>query len=205
MVALVILIIVVVIVGALFGGESFGGTIRTGCGTLLFLLLLSIFIVFFVLTYSGNSKNLEFNKPQALENMPVQPVGDYLLFNTQASYDYIDQYSAIDKMIAAVINGDESKFMEEKSKIESSGKSIRGDRKAARILNDKALVDLKSGNYDSAVSWLYQAFQTDQGDTEIASNLGYALIKSGRIRESEKPFRDSIILNPNRETAWANL
>ena len=37
---LVGLFVVIVIVGALFGGKSFGGTIRTGCGVLIVLAIL---------------------------------------------------------------------------------------------------------------------------------------------------------------------
>ena len=38
------LFIVVVILGALFGGKSFGGTIRTGCGILILLAILLVVI-----------------------------------------------------------------------------------------------------------------------------------------------------------------
>lgn len=38
----VIILIVVVIIGALLGGRSFGGTIRKGCGFIVFLFLIII-------------------------------------------------------------------------------------------------------------------------------------------------------------------
>ena len=42
---LVGLFILVVILGALFGGKSFGGTIRTGCGVLLLFVFALIVLI----------------------------------------------------------------------------------------------------------------------------------------------------------------
>jgi len=41
---LIPLLIVLIIIGALLGGKSFGGTIRKGCGFLIFLLILGAVI-----------------------------------------------------------------------------------------------------------------------------------------------------------------
>ena len=70
------------------------------------------------------------------------------------------------------------KFPQIKSLIEAKAKPDKGDRKSARALNDKALFRLNVGNFDSAVELLSKAYETDQADTEITSNPGYALIKS---------------------------
>lgn len=42
--ALVILFIVVVIIGALLGGNSFGGTIRSGCGCISVVLIIIVLL-----------------------------------------------------------------------------------------------------------------------------------------------------------------
>lgn len=118
---------------------------------------------------------------------------------------YSKSKSLIDEMINASASGDEEKVLEIKSVIESTAKPAKGDRKSARALNDKALFQLNAGNFDSAVELLSKAYETDQTDTEIASNLGYALIKSGKIKQAQAPFNHSIMLNPNRAAAWANL
>ncbi len=118
---------------------------------------------------------------------------------------YSQSKSLIDQMIDASISGDEEKVLQIKSSIESITKPPKGDRKTARTLNDKALFELNAGNFDAAVELLAKAYETDQSDTEVASNLGYALIKSGNIKQAEAPFNHSIMLNPNRTDAWANL
>jgi hypothetical protein len=44
---LVVVFIIVVFLGALAGGKSFGDTIRTGCGCLIFIII-AIFIIGFI-------------------------------------------------------------------------------------------------------------------------------------------------------------
>ena len=118
---------------------------------------------------------------------------------------YSQSKSLIDEMITASASGNEEKVIQIKSLIEATTKPVKGDRNIARALNDKALFELNAGNFDSAVELLSKAYETDQADTEIASNLGYALIKSGKINQAQAPFNHSIMLNPNRADAWANL
>ncbi|MCQ8118192.1 tetratricopeptide repeat protein [Methylomonas rosea] len=113
--------------------------------------------------------------------------------------------SQIDAMIASSIAGNEAKVLEAKSGIESLQKPAKGNRTVARNLNDKGLAEINSGNYDTAIALLTTAFETDRSDTEIASNLGYAMVKAGKKSQAEVPFRASIMLNPNRAAAWANL
>lgn len=51
MIELLTLLIVVVVIGALLGADSFGETIRTGCGCLgILLLLAAIGLAFLLLT-----------------------------------------------------------------------------------------------------------------------------------------------------------
>ncbi|MDC9721570.1 MAG: hypothetical protein PSN34_02195 [Urechidicola sp.] len=44
---LIPLLIVLIIIGSLLGGKSFGGTIRKGCGFVIFLLILAVAIGLF--------------------------------------------------------------------------------------------------------------------------------------------------------------
>lgn len=50
MVTFIIAFICIAIIGALFGGESFGNSIRTGCGVILILFVIVILFGFFVLS-----------------------------------------------------------------------------------------------------------------------------------------------------------
>jgi uncharacterized protein len=111
----------------------------------------------------------------------------------------------IDQIISASIEGDENKVEEIKKNIESNSSPIRGDRKVARKLNDDAIAKLKENDFQSAATLLSSALQADSSDTEIASNLCYALIKSGKSPQAQEPCRHSITLKPDRAAAWANL
>ena len=51
MVFLICLLIVVIILGALFGGESFGETIRQGCGCLVILVIALLAYIWYSLNH----------------------------------------------------------------------------------------------------------------------------------------------------------
>ena len=76
------LFIVIVILGALFGGKSFGSTIRTGCGVLVLLVILAIVIAALGLS---RGKNRRPNRGHQLPNKHMVAVGRGLLCGTSAA------------------------------------------------------------------------------------------------------------------------
>lgn len=44
---IIIIFIVIIILGVLFGGESFGDTIRKGCGCLVSIIIIGALLVYF--------------------------------------------------------------------------------------------------------------------------------------------------------------
>ena len=58
---LIVLLIIVVIFGAILGGKSFGGTVRTGCGFLI-LLVIIIAVIGVILYSQADSNNVPDNK-----------------------------------------------------------------------------------------------------------------------------------------------
>jgi len=78
----------------------------------------------------------------------------------------------------------------------------RGDRRAARELNDKGLQAFRLGNYGLAADIFMEAAQLDPGDIEIAANYGFALTRSGNIDKASSALADALILGPRRTATW---
>jgi len=115
------------------------------------------------------------------------------------------EFSKIDEMITASVLGDESRVIKIKTEIESLPKPTKGNRKLARSLNDKGLNDINVGDFEDAITSLIAACEADPTDSEIASNLGYAYLKSDNKSQAEIPILKSLMLNPGRTAAWTNL
>jgi len=81
----------------------------------------------------------------------------------------------------------------------------RGDRKVARANNTEALEALKANDPARAASILAVAVAADGADEEIATNLGYALVKQGRAVDAQTALQRALYLNPTRSSAWYNL
>lgn len=81
----------------------------------------------------------------------------------------------------------------------------RGDRRMARSLNQDGLDALRKNDFARAASILTNAASTDMSDEEVANNLGFALMRSGRSGEAQASLFRSLSLNPVRSSAWFNL
>lgn len=95
-----------------------------------------------------------------------------------------------------------SAAMEAARRIDSFTKPERGDRKAARKLNDQGLDAFKQGNKTEAVTLLTRAQQTDPLDEEILSNLVYVTSESGEYSRALTLATNGFILNPRRASLW---
>jgi tetratricopeptide (TPR) repeat protein len=108
-------------------------------------------------------------------------------------------------LVAAVIAGDRGRFEQIASQLRSAPKRIRGDRRRARDLNEYGLALWQRQRYFEAAGYFGQAREADSADAEIAENLGYALLKSGRIAEAETAIMDALAMAPERASAWGSL
>ena len=81
----------------------------------------------------------------------------------------------------------------------------RGNRKAARSLNDQAVMEIKNNNYTRAVQLLTRAVSTDESDMEILNNLGFAQLKAGDIASAKKNYFQTLTYAPTRAITWGNL
>jgi tetratricopeptide (TPR) repeat protein len=88
------------------------------------------------------------------------------------------------------------------SRISQLNPAQTGNRPVARDLNTKGLAQLRVGNIDRAINLLANAAQADPNDAEVMSNLGYALVQSGRLEEADKILTSAIYVNPRRTATW---
>jgi tetratricopeptide (TPR) repeat protein len=111
----------------------------------------------------------------------------------------------VEHLVAAAIAGDHARLREIASELKSRPRPPRGDRRLARDLNERGLALWRRHRFSEAAVYFGQAHQADASDAEIAENLGYALLKSGRLKEAEVALLAALTLAPERASAWGSL
>lgn len=91
------------------------------------------------------------------------------------------------------------------AQIDALPKPPLGNKAQARKLNTQALDALQKGDATAAVALLQSALQENPRDVEIASNLGFALLKDQRAKEAVAVLSDALVLDPRRTSTWAPL
>lgn len=81
----------------------------------------------------------------------------------------------------------------------------KGDKKAARKLNEEALAEIKNKNFGKAVEILSQAVAADESDLEARNNLGFAQTKLGDYASAKKTYIQTLSYSPTRSITWGNL
>jgi len=107
-------------------------------------------------------------------------------------------------IVEAAIAGNDAEVQALVKKL-GSQRATRGDRARARDFNAKALTHVRKGRYADAVPLFEAANQADSGDPEIRENLGYALLKAGRIDEAESALLAALEIGPQRASTWGSL
>ncbi len=84
-------------------------------------------------------------------------------------------------------------------------KPKKGNRKAARKLNDQALEALHNDNIEQAIIFLNQAIQSDGSDSEIINNLASAYGRQYNYAKQIEYSYEALKIKPNRKYAWHDL
>ena len=99
----------------------------------------------------------------------------------------------------------ESEIQQTKLQIESLPRPAKGNKKAARAINDKGLESSNDGDFNNAVKMFEEANKLDKSDIEIVSNLGFAYLKQGNLDSAQQAITMALTMSPGRATAWENL
>lgn len=91
------------------------------------------------------------------------------------------------------------------SQLSNLPKPIRGDRKAARLINQRGIELLSGGANEEALHQFIQAHGIDLRDVEIQSNLGLAYVLTNKASEAKQALISSLLLDPRRTSAWSPL
>ena len=116
-----------------------------------------------------------------------------------------EQRETAQTLVSAAVAGDRARVAQVASQLKSQPRPPRGDRRRARELNESGLAQWQRQRYEEAARLFRQAREADPGDAEIAENLGYSLLKAGRVAEAEPPLLDALALAPERASAWGSL
>ena len=145
---------------------------------------------------TGSTQVLSEPPPQAPSNSPLPTV-----WPPQGVAPTI----GVNAMLAAAMADNLELILSTKSTIDAIPKPIGGDRNIAREKEKAALNALKEGAYDMAIVHFSEAIKADPSDAELRTNLGYALMSSGRFDDAKNALLDSITLNPGGGAAWVTL
>jgi predicted Zn-dependent protease len=148
-------------------------------------------------TASPIESKVEKNTPK--EELTEQKVDALPLKEEPTSAPFVaDQY------LAAVIAADWPKV--EMLIASAPVTSLRkGNRKAARKLNEQAILELKNNNPAKATTLLNEAFVEDPSDMEVRNNLGFSQLKSGDLIAAKKTYLETLSYTPTRSITWGNL
>ena len=109
------------------------------------------------------------------------------------------------ELVAAAITGNYQRLREVADELRAKPRPPHGNRPLAREMNERGLALWRRQRFAEAAGYFAKAHQADPGDAEIAENLGYALLKSGRLEESERAILTALSLAPERASAWGSL
>lgn len=109
------------------------------------------------------------------------------------------------ELVAAAITGNYQRLREVADELRARPRPPHGNRPLAREMNERGLALWRRQRYEEAAAYFAKAHQADPGDAEIAENLGYALLKSGRLEHSERAILTALTLAPERASAWGSL
>lgn len=113
--------------------------------------------------------------------------------------------ASVEQLVAAAIAANHEKQREVAAELRSRPRPPLVDRRLAREMNERGLAFWRRQRFAEAAVYFRKAHQADAGDAEIAENLGYALLKSGRLEEAERAILSALALAPGRASAWGSL
>jgi Flp pilus assembly protein TadD len=124
---------------------------------------------------------------------------------TTADANCTDLGACVSNSLQSAWRGDVDALRQTASKIDALPKPDLGNKAQSRKLNTQALEALKAGDPTQAVQLLQAAQKENPRDVEVASNLGFALVKAQRPQEAAKVLGEALLLDPRRTSTWAPL
>lgn len=137
----------------------------------------------------------------ASQGAPVQGFDSSVTISPRHSSDD----ATIEGLVAAAAAGDQARLGRVVAELKARPRPPRGDRRLARSLNDRGLALWQRQRFAEAAVFFRQAHEADSSDVEIRENLGYALLKSGKVAEAKSAILSALEIGPERASAWGSL
>src|SRR5205823_125558 len=99
----------------------------------------------------------------------------------------------------------EEKFQFVKHRAEKSLPPKQGNRKIARVANDRGLSYLQGGRIGDAINTFQEAHRANPADIEIVNNLGFAYLLNNDPVSAENYLLIALTQRWDRSAAWGNL
>jgi len=98
---------------------------------------------------------------------------------------------------------EEATMMQARGTIAALPRPQKGKRD--NVLNEKGRLSLRNKAYGDAIALFERARKAAPADEEIVNNLAFAELKAGQYQAAREHLLASLLLNPRRANAWANL
>ncbi|MDP1773021.1 MAG: hypothetical protein Q8L15_12115 [Methylobacter sp.] len=129
--------------------------------------------------------------------------------SNQSALSESSSSAMVNRMLEFALNdgglSHESEIQQIKLQLEGLPIPEKGNKKAARAINDKGLASSKEYDFNNAVKFFEEANSLDKSDIEIISNLGFSYLKQGNLDLAQQAIITTLTMSPGRATAWANL
>ena len=113
--------------------------------------------------------------------------------------------TCVEQTLAAAQDADIDLVRKIATTLDSMPKPNLGNRPIARQLNQMGIEALKRDDLPVALAKLRQALAENPRDVEVAGNLGYAMVKSGKAAEAVEVLQAAVLIDPRRTSTWIPL
>lgn len=107
--------------------------------------------------------------------------------------------------IAQILSLADDKLWQVKNRAARSSPPKPGNRRAARVANDRGLSYLQTGRIADAINTFQEAYRANPADIEIVNNLGYAYLLNNDPVSAENYLLTALAMRWDRSAAWGNL
>jgi len=108
-------------------------------------------------------------------------------------------------MMDAIYSKDQELLSKEYGKLKLSDKPEPVNKEDSRKYNLEGLTQFKNKNYEEAEKLFTQGYMLNTSDAELVNNIAYAQFKEQKYKDAISNIQKTLLLAPDRSSAWLNL
>jgi tetratricopeptide (TPR) repeat protein len=125
--------------------------------------------------------------------------------NNYMVHENIFQNQLLNSMLSSAYDQNTDQLSSDYGRLKLNPKPDIGDKAQSRKFNSQGLIAFQNADYASAESLFQSAYDQNHADPEVINNLGYAQLKDGKYRNAIASIQTTLLIAPDRPSAWFNL